>query len=387
VHIIALNLGHDGAVVKLEDSNLIYSLEAEKDSTRRFSRLSPASLLDALTYESEMPDVIALGGFFDRNTTYNTSYDMGYHGVGESSYKSITTTIFGKEVPLFCSTHERSHIFCSYGMSPFEQGQECYMLLWEGVIGKFYYLDEKLNIHDLGTCLEAPGTIYEFAYLIADNTGLNESYALSFAGKVMALAAYSKRNESNADEKAFCDQLLNDYTFRETKVADFCNSIFYNCGVESDLFKQVSGKLSDRIFDRFYSFIEKKVTKKIPLLIGGGCGLNCEWNTRFTESGLFSDVFVPPCTNDSGSAIGTAVEAQFHLTQNAKIASWDVYAGKQFLWDTDDLGDYTEKEWGAEKVVDVLRRGEVIAWVSGRYKIGPRALGNRSLTESAWWIA
>jgi hypothetical protein len=47
VNIIALNLGYDGAVGKLEGSNLIYSLEAEKDSTRRVSRLGLPSLLDA----------------------------------------------------------------------------------------------------------------------------------------------------------------------------------------------------------------------------------------------------------------------------------------------------------------------------------------------------
>ncbi|WP_412177479.1 carbamoyltransferase N-terminal domain-containing protein [Mesorhizobium sp. YC-2] len=53
--------------------------------------------------------------------------------------------------------------------------------------------------------------------------------------------------------------------------------------------------------------------------MSGGCGLNCEWNRRWLETYLFSDVFIPLCTNDTGSAIGTAVDAMRHFTGNAKI--------------------------------------------------------------------
>ena len=53
------------------------------------------------------------------------------------------------------------------------------------------------------------------------------------------------------------------------------------------------------------------------------------WNTKWRQSGLFSDVFVPPVANDSGSAIGTAIDAQLHFTGDAK-AEWDVYCGLPF---------------------------------------------------------
>ena len=53
--------------------------------------------------------------------------------------------------------------------------------------------------------------------------------------------------------------------------------------------------------------------EKLPLVIGGGCGLNCDWNTQWRESGLFESVFVPPCTNDSGIAIGAAIDAQVDI--------------------------------------------------------------------------
>ena len=117
----------------------------------------------------------------------------------------------------------------------------------------------------------------------------------------------------------------------------------------------------------------------MPLLIAGGCGLNCDWNTQWKDSGLFSDVFVPPVANDSGSAIGTAIDAQFYFTGEPKIA-WDVYAGRHFGLDQAVDGSLFD-EWEADiaDIAALLASDLILGWVSGRYEIGPRALGNRSI--------
>jgi predicted NodU family carbamoyl transferase len=51
----------------------------------------------------------------------------------------------------------------------------------------------------------------------------------------------------------------------------------------------------------------------------GGCGLNCDWNAKWKETGLFPEPFVPSVANDSGSAIGTAIDAQFRFTGAPKV--------------------------------------------------------------------
>ena len=117
----------------------------------------------------------------------------------------------------------------------------------------------------------------------------------------------------------------------------------------------------------------------MPLLIAGGCGLNCDWNTKWKESGLFSEVFVPPVANDSGSAIGTAIDAQFHYTGNPKI-DWNVYSGLGFVTTGSfDLARYDLYETDDEMIADMLANDLILGWVSGKYEIGPRALGNRSI--------
>lgn len=153
----------------------------------------------------------------------------------------------------------------------------------------------------------------------------------------------------------------------------------YNVGVDNQEFCNFAGIFSDKIFDIFYQFANSNLKKGMPLIIAGGCGLNCDWNTKWKETGLFSEVFVPPVANDSGSAIGTAIDAQFHFTGNPKI-DWDVYAGLNFIMNGPiDTQLYDLYETNYKLIADILANDLIMGWVNGRYEIGPRALGNRSI--------
>ncbi len=106
-------------------------------------------------------------------------------------------------------------------------------------------------------------------------------------------------------------------------------------------------------------------------MIGGGCGLNCDWNTKWKETGLFPEVFVSPVANDSGSAIGTAIDAQFRFTGNPKI-EWDVYSGLTFRKDGSfDLDKYDIYDPDCDKIAGMLANDLILGWVSGRYEIRP----------------
>jgi predicted NodU family carbamoyl transferase len=91
------------------------------------------------------------------------------------------------------------------------------------------------------------------------------------------------------------------------------------------------------------------------------------------------EVFVPPVANDSGSAIGTAIDAQFHFTGNPKI-DWNVYSGLGFITTGSfDSPQYDLYGTNYELIADMLANDLIIGWVSGKCEIGPRALGNRSI--------
>jgi hydroxymethyl cephem carbamoyltransferase len=60
--------------------------------------------------------------------------------------------------------------------------------------------------------------------------------------------------------------------------------------------------------------------------------------------------------------------------------SWNVYCGLDFEWDRDpNPARWERRPLEEAQLADTLAGGRVVAWVQGRWEMGPRALGNRSL--------
>ena len=378
MNIISIKPGHDGTLAYISDETLVYSFEGEKDSYFRYDPLKSADLVEGFSLCKTIPDVIAESGWMKGYTEWTWPVGAGYSGIGEKSVINQKTSIFGKEAHYFSSTHERSHLFCSYGLSPFPQGQAVYALIWEGQLGSFYEIDENLNIRKLGDVLEGPGDKYAYLFQLGDTEGTR---IFSGAGKLMALAAYGEQGSSTKEEQEIIDFVLSKARNPISNKKDLAWSKYCNIGVQTQEFKNLARKFSDKIFNIFYDFAKVHCTKKLPLIIGGGCGLNCEWNTRWRESGLFEDVFIPPCTNDTGSAIGTAIDALREYTGKAKI-SWDVYSGREFTYDQTSKSDFVKYPVDYNLVAKLLKKGHIVPWVDGKAEIGPRALGHRSLLAS-----
>lgn len=378
--ILSYKPGHDGQVAYIRDKELVFSIEAEKDNWPRYAAIAPSHFVKTLKYIDKIPDVVALSGLVKDSWALSDPIEGGYIGEGLDTVVTRSQNFLGKPVDFFSSSHERSHLLCSYGLSPFPQGQPCYALVWEGFIGAFYHIDERVNITKIGDVVEGPGGKYQFLYALADET-FPDSARLRFedAGKLMALVSYGKPGTPDPEAQELIDWILSQSVmYLATAKKDLRHSKYYNIGVQSAEFKQFARWFSDALFQRFFDFAKEHIDQKLPLLISGGCGLNCDWNSMWKQSGLFTDTFVPPCTNDSGSAIGTAIDAQLYYTGDAKV-SWDAYAGEEFEVDDVDLTGVKVRPLDLSEVAQFLRDGNIIAWIQGRYEIGPRALGNRSI--------
>lgn len=385
--ILSYNPGHDGAIAYLAGGQLVASVEAEKDSHYRHSSLSVPDVFSVLGELDVIPDVLCRSGWWPSDTLLSEQNLLaGYHGVRDSDSVVGEKRLLGKSVKYFSSSHERSHLLCAFGMSSLPMGTPCYALLWEGVIGSFYEIDSELNLTKLADVMPEPGHRYALLYGLADPTfdkSVAEFSRFSDAGKLMALASFSERNKPSDEEEKIIAFLMQDCLHLKPKQCELLRHCpYYNVGLDDAEFRNFAGIFSDRIFDRFYRYANSNLKRRIPLLITGGCGLNCDWNTRWRQTNLFPEVFVPPVANDSGSAIGTAIDAQFHFTGNAKIA-WDVYSGLDFITDKafdDSLFD--EYETSYAKIANMLASNVIIGWANGKYEIGPRALGNRSILAS-----
>lgn len=387
MNILSFNPGHDGAFAYIEEGKLIASIEAEKDSRYRHSPLSVPDVFGALGELNTIPDVLCRGGWWPNDTCTQGQQSLAtYHGTAKSEIVVGRQRVLGKSLSFFSSSHERSHLLCAFGMSHLPAGTPCYALLWEGVIGSFYEIDSELNLKKIGDVMPEPGHRYALLYGLADPTfdkNTAEFSRFSDAGKLMALASFSRRNKTSEEEERIIEFLMQDCLHLKPKECEVLRNFrHYNIGLDDAEFRDFAGIFSDRIFDRFFKFAESNLKSGMPLLITGGCGLNCDWNSKWRGTGHFSEIFVPPVANDSGSAIGTAIDAQFHFTGNPKIV-WNVYSGMEFIGDDAvDLSQFDVCITDYSKIADMLANDLIIGWVNGRCEIGPRALGNRSILAS-----
>ena len=384
--IFSMKPGHDGsiALVDTEAAKLLWSYEAEKDSFPRYEVFNPHLFVEAAALVGSIPEVMAVSGWGKGSFATNAPIGSGYYGAHVNTIIQRETKIFGTSVMYFSSSHERSHIWCAYGLSPFAQGEPCYVLVWEGALGDFYEVNEQLEVKHLGAVMTTPGNKYSFLYALADPTFTFPMGKLrnEDPGKLMALCAYGTSGEMTEQERKTTDFLLDRHSILMSLAKeDMCWSPYFNIGLKHPEFTRLAKRFWDEIFRRFYEFAREKLQAGYPLLIVGGCGLNCDWNTMWKNSDLFSDVFIPPCTNDTGSAIGTAIDAMREFTGKAKV-DWDVYHGQEFINDTPSMPDVEMRSLNVNDVANFLYAGNIVAWTQGRCEIGPRALGNRSILAS-----
>ena len=378
--------GHDGSVCYLQDGKLIFSIEAEKDSGYRHALFNTEHIPVILERWQCEPQVLC----GDSKLFGGTETD-NYVGIEPVSILRNKVLIGEVAADYVSVPHEMSHIACSYALSELPERQPFYALVWEGYIGRCYHVDADFKITQLGDqqhIMDNVGVRYSFPY---HATGRSDLLGHAAAGKIMALSGMADPGlAQSAVIKNLADYLL------DTKMNHASSRIALNGNwtalydsfekyrdvpVTNPEFVAICKALQEGVFERFHRFATTHMTERLPLLISGGCGLNCDWNTMWRDCGLFESVFVPPVTNDSGIAIGAAAVVQYHETRKMKV-DWDVYAGEAFVHEPMNFAaeGFMELDLNYDTLTEWLLRWEmVVAWIQGRYEIGPRALCHRSL--------
>ena len=374
--VLAAKPGHDGAVAAIQDRRLLFSVESEKDSVRRHRDLEIGALLNAAELLGDAPDVVAVGGWSWAH------YSVGSAYLGADDFMEEPRRMLGKDVRFFTSSHERSHLAMALGMAPRDDSPEKAVLVWEGFLGHMYLVKGSYEVVRRIEVLRHPGARWAFLFALADETFPDSGahHRTEDSGKLMALAAFGDPADADPAIVDTVERIVDPQaTWYPAPKGDFKDSPVYNSGVESQATKTAAALLTERMFEAFADAARRELPAGIPLYISGGCGLNCDWNAKWRDLGHFSSVFVPPCTDDSGSALGTAIDALAVATGDPHI-EWDVYSGKDFVWDEDpDPARWRRRPLDPAAVAEALAGGRIFAWVQGRWEIGPRALGNRSL--------
>lgn len=191
------------------------------------------------------------------------------------------------------------------------------------------------------------------------------------AGKVMGLASYGKELPISIYQNG----LINNKLFyigknlHDTGINYNLNDFNTKTNFAYTLQKQTQEHVGQYIID----MIEKTGCKNVCL--SGGFFLNCVANYYYL-SVLPNDVklYIEPVSSDAGTSIGAAKYIWHKQTgDTTKRTLKSLYLGPER--DFIPTGNHTT----VDEVADLLVAGKVVAIYQGRSEAGPRALGNRSI--------
>ncbi len=289
---------------------------------------------------------------------------------------------FGKQASAWALNHELAHICsCLPFFGPFKPNS--LLVHFDGGASKsnfsaWLYRGDKIQKLTAHWDYQYLTSLFNANALVFGMIGAKLYDQNSVPGKMMGLAGHGTyRDELNEWLKKhdYFQHIWNKKSsfFKQAK-ADF--------NVDLKSFDQKNSFLQDVIATLHELFVREtlEIFKRLQqqynskvLYYSGGCALNIVTNTRLFESGIFEEVYIPPCCEDSGLALGAAAYAEWR--KHGTVEKHSPYLNN---WNLPTEGfQYTPED--LELAAQSLLKGQVIGVCNGFGEAGPRALGNRSL--------
>lgn len=130
------------------------------------------------------------------------------------------------------------------------------------------------------------------------------------------------------------------------------------------------------------------------LCLSGGTALNCPSNSELWQHSAFDTVYVEPCCDDSGIAIGAALAVYHNVLDQPRVKNTahapilNPYCGSIYQYNLPELltaydGQFTATAMpiseAAKHAATALAADKTVCWYEAGSEIGPRALGHRSI--------
>ena len=403
---LGIKLTHDAGVALIEDDELVFSTELEKmhNAPRYTDASSFEEVLDVLDEEDvdvDSIDSFVIDGWKNGGIKRNVFYHLQvapYHQFDCDWGNPLRASKFSQllrhhDRPFLSYPHVTSHIIGAYMTAPFA-GEVAYCVVWDGGVPPQLYRIEKGQV----TFESFLGKLYGLIYgimgyyagpyknqlLIDGKISPNDRQLFGgreIPGKLMSWIAHGKPNDHVlASARAVYDTLMwPQFAYDQTSIPEhhFIKTL-----------RNLTPYASDEDFlASVHHFLQKdlvrQVTFQVPrdsnLIFVGGCALNIKWNSALRNTGQFADLWVPPFTNDAGSAIGAAATHAF-VQHGVRKLRWNVYSGPKLHQGQLALG-WSNYQCSIGALADFLFNNpdQPVVFLHGRAEIGPRALGHRSL--------
>lgn len=404
--IAGINRGHNAGVCLLKDGNIVYSIEEERLSRKKYDGTPFASMVKILDYTKKI-DYLVIAGTAPIYGTMNVDYagDDMYTalarklGLIDPAYPYLEEGLmYHPQVIDLGQYHHKLHAALAFYKSGWK---DCTAVVVDGAGSAFKALknDQPVIFYETETIISCKyptdfttnfkhyGTNEptETEFIVSKSTLLgeeeNEHYSFlndcaglvkvyeavtSFcgfntieAGKTMGLFPYGEPDERipslfNSKEKGF------PISDRRWVIPSYPNSGIVNA---STIFEVPKDEEEFHVMQKNMAYAcqvqsqnemlnlikyAAKITDNNRITVSGGYGLNCVANyyylQQLRDEGI--EIYVEPVSNDSGIAMGAALLTHHAITKSTEInkSLQTLYLGGQFVLNIDDI----EKELTAE---------------------------------------
>jgi carbamoyltransferase len=293
---------------------------------------------------------------------------------------------FGERIPAYWLSHEVAHL---YSCIPFYGGfRENSLLIhydggasvsnfsaWVYRAGHLTQISSHYKLKWLTNLFNANALVFKL-------TGTVPKYHNSVPGKFMGLSSFGTYKPDLEEwldtNKYFFDIWASPNSFL-AKLAKDWNITIKTIDNHHPFLQDIAATIHE-IFIREslkeILYLQKSSACKI-LYFTGGCALSIKLNSVIRDSKVFDEIYIPPCTNDSGLSIGAAVALS--MEKGYIIQKEGPYIGSMEA-EEPRLKDSTNN---LEKIAGLINDYKIIGVCNGKSETGPRALGNRSIIARA----
>ena len=383
---------HDHALALMQDGKVEKHIQLERISRKKRDNSLHKQLFSILKKEKLLKtdfDLVFVDNVVGRSfitTGGEIRFEAPLNNTLASGLEKGRAWWLDHEVEAYCLNHELAHVFSNL---PFcgELMENSLLIHFDGGASRsnfsaWTWKDGKINYLESHWDLKYLSSLYNANALSFEIIGADIRDQNAVPGKLMGYASYGDHSQE-----------LENWLIKNNYFENIWGSkkIFFaklksDFGIEIKHFDQKETVLMD-IAATFQHIFQRETVKKIVdlqeqtqtdyLYYSGGSALNIPVNSAILASRSFRDLFIPPCTDDSGLALGAAAffEWQKHGTvkkNSPYLNNWGVEQYKA-SYTMDDI----------RQVAHLLQQGSVLGVCNEQAEVGPRALGNRSILSLA----
>ncbi len=385
---------HDHGLVVMNEGKIEYFLQLERKTRIKYDNKLHVLLTELLREKKysryDLFDLVSVDNVIGRAfITQDGKIRLEAPLVAnlKNYYENAYCNWYGEKVNGYIVNHELTHIYsCVPFYGPFKENS--LLIHFDGGASKsnfsaWLYRDNSLTLLQYDWELISISSLFNANALLFFIIGGNLKNQNSVPGKIMGLASYGTY------KREIEDWLVTNNYFQNiwSKKTDFFQRLYDDWRIILHHFDTRHQFIQDIAATCQYIF-QRELLHRITniqtevqadyLWLTGGSALNIKANSSIIEAEQFKNVYIPPCTNDTGLALGAGAlfEEQKHgsifFDRCPYLNNWGIET-YQVSYNENDIAH----------VAELLRSEQIIGICNGYGEIGPRALGNRSIISIA----